>query len=147
MGLDHATTILFDLPGVRVRYVDRDAFGDRIVHVETADEFASGCPSCGVVSTSVKEYVTSTPRDLPYGENGISVVWHKRRGPCTQPACARLSFTEAIGEGPAGRRTTGRLWRGDGFARRTEVAASAAARGRLAGWWRAPPAAARGRAA
>ena len=114
--MDHATTILFDLPGVRVRYVDRDAFGDRIVHVETADEFASGCPSCGVVSTSVKEYVTSTPRDLPYGENGISVVWHKRRWRCTEPACARLSFTEAIGEVPAGRRTTGRLRRAIGSA-------------------------------
>src|SRR2546423_8235947 len=138
MGLDHATTILFDLPGVRVRCVDRDAFGDRIVHVETADEFASGCPSCGVVSTSVKEYVPSTPRDLPYGENGISVVWHKRRWRCTEPACARLSFTEAIGEVPAGRRTTGRLRRGVGGSGGDAGRAGGQGAGSLWGGWPAP---------
>jgi hypothetical protein len=49
-GLDHATTILFDLPGVRVRHVERSEFGDRIVHLETVEESGSGCPSCGVVS-------------------------------------------------------------------------------------------------
>ena len=99
------------MPGVRVRHVERDEFGHRIVHVETAEESSSGCPSCGVVSTSVKEYVTTAPRDLPYGERGISVVWHKRRWRCAEPDCARGSFTEAIAEIPAGARTTGRLRR------------------------------------
>jgi transposase len=109
--LDHATTILFDLPGVRVRHVERDESGGRTVHVETAAEYAAGCPGCGVVSTSVKQRVATTPRDLPYGERGISLVWHKRRWRCVEPTCGRGSFTEAIEEIPAGARTTGRLRR------------------------------------
>jgi transposase len=110
-GLDHDTTLLFGLSGVRVGHVERDVFGDRTVHVQTADESSSGCPSCGVVSTSVKQNVTTSPRDIPYGEERISVVWHKRRWRCAEPACPRGSFTEAIGEVPARRRTTGRLRR------------------------------------
>jgi transposase len=109
--LDHAMTILFDLPGVRVRHVERDELGDRMVHVETAEKSASGCPGCGVVSESVKEYLTTTPRDLSFGERGISLVWHKRRWRCGEPTCVRLSFTEAIAEVPPRRRTTGRLRR------------------------------------
>jgi transposase len=110
-GLNHVTTILFDLPGVRVRHVERDEFGGRVVHVETGAEYATGCPGCGVVSTSVKQYVTTTPRDLPYGERPISVIWHKRRWRCAEPSCARGSFTEAVEEIPARARTTGRLRR------------------------------------
>lgn len=109
--MEHATTILFDLPGVRVRDVDRAADGARVVHVETAAGYAAGCPGCGVVSTSVKAYVTTQPRDLPYGERALTVVWHKRRWRCAEPSCARTSFTEAIDEVPARRRTTGRLRR------------------------------------
>jgi hypothetical protein len=56
---------MFDLPGVRVRHVERDEYGRRIVHVETAAEYVTGCPDCGVASESVKEYVTTAPRDLP----------------------------------------------------------------------------------
>jgi transposase len=93
---------------VRVEQVE---FGEWEVHVETAEESVSGCPSCGVVSRSVKQYVTTAPRDLPYGDTGISVVWHKRRWRCVEPSCLRLSFTESIEEVPAGRRTTGRLRR------------------------------------
>jgi transposase len=91
--LDHATTILFDLPGVRVRHVERNECGGRVVHVETADRSALGCPGCGVVSTSVKQYVTSTPRDRPYGERGISLVWHKRRWRCVEH---QLTPSEAV---------------------------------------------------
>ena len=91
--------------------VEQVEFGGRLVHLETVDEVASGCPSCGVVSTAVKEYVTTRPRDIPYGEGGIRLVWHKRRWRCAERDCARGSFTEAIAEVPAGWRTTGRLRR------------------------------------
>jgi hypothetical protein len=64
-----------------------------------------------VISTSVKGHVTTTPRDIPYGETGISVYWHKTRWRCREVLCPRGSFTEAIEEIPAGRRTTGRLRR------------------------------------
>jgi transposase len=100
--LSNSTTTLFGLSGVRVQRVERLRFGERVVHVETADESSSGCPSCGVVSTSVKENVVTRPKDLPYGETGISVVWHKTRWRCVEATCVRRSFTEAIDEVPAG---------------------------------------------
>jgi transposase len=108
--LSQSTTVLFGLPGVRVQRVDLDERGGRVVHVETAaGTSAPGCPSCGVVSTSVKGLVTTAPRDLPYGEDGLAVRWHKTRWRCREPSCVRLSFTEAIDQVPAGWRTTGRL--------------------------------------
>ena len=110
--MSNSTTTLFGLSGVRVQRVDQLEFGGRVVHVETAGGLGTGCPSCGVVSTAAKEYVTTRPKDLPYGETGISVVWHKTRWRCVEPTCVRLSFTESIEEVPAGWRTTGRLRRG-----------------------------------
>jgi transposase len=53
---------------------------------------------------------------LPYGERAISVLWRKTRSRCVEPSCARGSFTEAIEEVRAGRRTTGRLRRSIGSA-------------------------------
>ncbi len=92
--------------------VELIGFGGRVVHVETAvGGSGSGCPGCGVVSTSVKGNVITRPVDLPYGETPIAVAWHKTRWRCREVTCARLSFTEAIDEVPSGRRTTGRLRR------------------------------------
>ena len=60
----------------------------------------------------------------------MRVVWRKVRWRCREPRCSRGSFTEAIGEIPAGRRTTGRLRRsiaaavGDAARSVTEVAAA-----------------------
>ncbi|MGL5827404.1 MAG: transposase family protein [Nocardioides sp.] len=63
------------------------ADGDRVVEVVTDDESASGCPQCGVVSTSVKERVCTRPRDLPYGESPVRLVWRKTRWRCRERAC------------------------------------------------------------
>lgn len=114
--MSHDTTLLFGLPGVRVRRVERAGDGSRTVHVETADSSAAGCPGCGVVSTSVKEKCLTRPRDLPYGEEHLVVFWHKVRWRCREAACPRGSFTEQIPEVPAGARTTGRLRRAMGAA-------------------------------
>ena len=43
---------LLDLGGLAVDRVASDAFGGRVVHLVTADETASACPSCGVLSTT-----------------------------------------------------------------------------------------------
>ena len=109
--MSNGTSILFGLPGVRVSRVERTGDGSRTVHVVTADSSAVGCPSCGVVSTSVKQNCVTAPKDLPYGEESLMVVWHKVRWRCREPACGRGSFTEQVAEVPAGRRTTGRLRR------------------------------------
>lgn len=53
--MDDGTTLLLDLPGLAVAEVVLVEGGGRVVHVVTADESASACPSCGVFSTSTKE--------------------------------------------------------------------------------------------
>jgi transposase len=101
--------LLFGLPGVRAERVERFADGTRVVHVATADEAAAGCPACGVVSTSVKGRVRTSPRDIGYGEDRIMVRWNKTRWRCRADYCERGSFTEAIPQVPARARTTRRL--------------------------------------
>ena len=107
--MSDGTTLLFGLPGVRVERVERLADGTRVVHVATAEETAAACPSCGVVSTSVKGRVTTSPRDIPYGEDRIVVRWNKTRWRWREDYCERSSFTEAIAQVPARARTTRRL--------------------------------------
>jgi transposase len=80
-----------------------------MVHVVTADAGAATCPSCGVVSRSVKERTATSPKDIPYGEDGILVRWCKTRWRCRQASCGVGSFTESIPEVPPRARTTRRL--------------------------------------
>ena len=103
------TTLLFGLPGVEVERVDRLADRTRVVHVMTAEPSAAACPSCGVVSTSRKARVSTSPRDIPYGEDRIILRWNKTRWRCREDYCGRSSFTEAIAQIPARARTTRRL--------------------------------------
>lgn len=105
------TTILFGLPGVRVREVLRAADGTRVVHLLTDDETAAACPDCGVFSTSVRQRRTTRPRDLPYGAEPLAVRWHKAQYACAEKPCPRRAFTEQIAELPAGARVTLRLRR------------------------------------
>lgn len=100
---------LLGLDGLAVERVERDAFGGRVVLVVTADVTASACPSCGVLSSSVKERVTTRPRDIPYGTTPVRVVWHKRRWRCTERRCPRGSFTEQVTAVPRRSRMTRRL--------------------------------------
>jgi transposase len=104
-----ATTLLFGLPGVRVERVERRADGTRVVDVLSAEETAAACPSCGVVSTSVKGRVITSPRDIPYGEDRIVVRWNKIRWRCREDYCRRKSFTEVMPQVPARARSTLRL--------------------------------------
>jgi transposase len=109
--MQDGTTILFGLPGVRVRDVERVAGGGRVVHVLTDDETAAACPACGVFSTSVRQRRTTRPRDLPYGEERLVVRWLKVQYACLESWCPRKAFTEQVAEVPAGSRVTGRLRR------------------------------------
>jgi transposase len=113
--MENGTTILFGPPGVAVRCVGRshDENGAmvRLVHVVTTAGSAAGCPCCGVVSTSVKQYRVTRPRDLAYGEEPLAVRWRKRQFRCQETACPRRAFTESIADIPARARLTGRLCR------------------------------------
>jgi transposase len=113
--MQNATTILFGLPGVAVDHVEcvagEHGGAGRLVHIVTTASSAAGCPECGVISTSVKQYRTTRPRDLPYGEEPLAVRWHKRQYRCREQACPRRAFTESVAEIPPRARLTGRLCR------------------------------------
>ena len=100
---------LLDLRGLAVDRVASDAFGGRVVHVVTADETASACPSCGVFSVSLKGLVCTRPRDIPYGARVLRLIWHKRRWRCQEHLCPRASFTESLPAVRARSRLTTRL--------------------------------------
>ena len=109
--MENATSLLLDLPGLSVVEVVLEADGGRVVHVVTADESASACPSCGVFSTSPKERRCTRPRDIPYGDRPVRLVWRKRRWRCREPLCARATFTESLPQVPARARVTTRCRR------------------------------------
>jgi len=112
--MENGTSILFGLPGVAVERVERvaeDGTTVRLVHVVTTVSSAAGCPACGVISTSVRQYRTTRPRDVPYGEEPLAVRWRKRQYRCREDGCPRKAFTESIAEVPPRARLTGRLCR------------------------------------
>ena len=89
--------------------VERLADGSRLVHLVTDDATATACPTCGTFATLPKGWTCTRPRDLPYGQHPLRLIWRKRRWYCTQPACARTSFTESVAQVPARARITTRL--------------------------------------
>ncbi len=108
--MENSTSILFGLPGVSVREVER-AEGGRVVHVVTHDPGAAVCPACGVFSATVRQHRITRPKDLGYGEEPLTVRWHKRQYACKERLCPRKAFTESIAELPPRARVSGRLRR------------------------------------
>src|SRR5512132_2238880 len=117
---ERGATLLLGIEGLAVARVERDEDGGRVAHVVTDDESASACPSCGVFSSSVKGHAVTRPRDLPYGQSPVRLVWRKRRWRCREEVCTRKTFTESLPAVPAGSRLTARLRRecGAGIAER-----------------------------
>ena len=101
---------LLGLDGLGVAAVLLDADRAREVHLVTTDDTAAACPSCGVISTSVKGSAITHPRDVPYGADPVRLVWHKRRWRCRETLCPRGSFTESLPQVPARCRLTTRLY-------------------------------------
>src|SRR5467141_4049501 len=66
-------------------------------------------PDCATPASLAKERLACRLRDVPYGMRRMRVVWFKRRWYCTNGACGRGSFTEALADLPARRRSTARL--------------------------------------
>ncbi len=111
---------MLGIEGLAVRRVELEGDGARVAHVVTADESGAACPSCGVVSSWVKGHAVTRPRDIPYGDAPVRLVWHKRRWRCRERACSRGSFTESLPAVPPRARVTTRLRRecGAGLAER-----------------------------
>lgn len=84
--MDQSTTVLFGLPGVRVRRVDQVESGARVVHVETAEGgSAASCPGCGVVSVSVKENVVPALLICPTARGRLRSRGTRRGGGAGSP--------------------------------------------------------------
>lgn len=107
--MSEPTSLLLGLEGVQVFGVERLADRTRVVEVVTTAEGAACCPDCGERSSSVKDRTVTRPRDIAYGPDPILLRWHKTRWRCHNQSCARATFTEAIDQVPARRRTTSRL--------------------------------------
>jgi transposase len=134
--VERSATLLLGIEGLVVERVELEEAGTRVAQVLTADETASACPECGVVSTSVKGHAITRPRDIPYGNAPVELVWRKRRWRCQEVACPRGSFTEALPAVPARARLTTRLRRecGAGIADQFTCVQAAAVHYRLS--WR-----------
>jgi transposase len=106
--MDDTTSVLFGLDDHRVLDVVR--VGDRVVRVviETIEP-EGACPACGVVSARVKDRPLVRLRDLPAGGQRVELWCRRRRLACREPACPRLSFTQASTQVPARARITARL--------------------------------------
>ena len=63
--IDRAT-LLLAMPGFRVLNVTMEPDGGRLVLVESLAK-DGGCPSCGVISSRVKDRPTCRLKDLPHG--------------------------------------------------------------------------------
>ncbi|MFG3408493.1 ISL3 family transposase [Streptomyces sp. NPDC048142] len=107
--MPNEATLLLGLDGVSAIRVERLEDGTRRVHLATAEEAARACPECGAFAWKVKGTARTRPRDRPYGERGLVLLWHKRRWWCREPKCPRKSFTESVAQIPAGARITARL--------------------------------------
>ncbi|WP_434595814.1 ISL3 family transposase [Streptomyces sp. A5-4] len=107
--INRDATRLLRLEGVSVTKVKDDGAGGSTVYVVTSEDSARACPSCGVFATRLKDYRTTAPRHLSCGGRPVSIRWRKARWHCTEVACARGSFTEAIPQVPARMRTTAAL--------------------------------------
>jgi len=68
-----------------------------------------GCPSCGVVSSRVKDRPICRLKDLPHGSVPLRLWVCKRRFMCTEELCSHRSFTEVSDQVPARSRLTKRL--------------------------------------
>jgi transposase len=115
-GINEAATRLLGLEGVSVMQVKDDGAGGSMVYVVTAEDSARACPSCGVFATRLKDYRTTRPRHLPCGGRPVGIRWRKARWYCSEVACERETFTEAIEQVPTRMRTTGALRRAAGVA-------------------------------
>ena len=101
------TTLLFALPGFRVLNVTLEPDGGRLVLVESVAK-DGGVPSCGVMSSRVKDRPVCRLKDLPHGSVPLRLWVCKGRFVCTEELCAR-SFTEVSNQIPARSRLTARL--------------------------------------
>lgn len=133
--VEQGATRLLGIEGLTVVSVEVDAAGARVVHAVTDEGMPPACPACGVVSTSPRGRVRTHPRDVPYGDAPLRLVWHKSRWRCRESACPRASFTESLPAIPPRARLTARLRREVGTAAAERFSCVTAAAGHYRVSW------------
>jgi transposase len=104
-----STSVLFGLEDeFVVTGLERLSESDLRVVIECRDREAP-CPSCGVLSSRVKDRPTVRVKDLDACGQVVQLWWHKRRLVCPEPLCGTRSFTQQSEAIPARARLTGRL--------------------------------------
>jgi len=106
-----AATALLGIPGLVVTAAAPDGDGWTTVDVAThpdLQEPARNCPGCGT-RANIKDWVTTTPRDLPLGDRKIRPRWRKMRLECGNAECPVGTFTEWLPAVPPRARITARM--------------------------------------
>ena len=67
------------------------------------------CPTCGVISSRVKDRPLRRIKDLPASGQSVELWWRKRRLACVEALCPRSSFTQTSRAIPPRARITERL--------------------------------------
>src|SRR5690242_12782196 len=89
------TTPLFPLPqGLELTSIS-EASEEVIVRV-TSHRPTSGCPLCGVSSSSIHSSYRRKPRDLPCAGRPIRLLLTVKKFVCQQAECPRKIFTERL---------------------------------------------------
>jgi transposase len=92
--LSDSTAVLFGLEDeFRVLQVCRTGAAAVTVIIEqTARE--GPCPTCGVLSSAIKDRTLMRVKDLPASGQTVELWWRKRRLLCGERLCPRRSFTQ-----------------------------------------------------
>ena len=111
--LSDPTAVLFGLEAeFRVLSVRRTASAVAVVIEQTARE--GPCPTCGVLSSAIKDRPLMRVKDLPASGQTVELWWRKRRLLCGERLCPRRSFTqtaEAVRSGVGSPNGSGTSWR------------------------------------
>jgi len=92
--MSKATSVLFGIEDeFDVIGVDRTGPGQVKVIIAMRDREAP-CPTCGVLTTRVKQRPVRRVTDLPASGQRVELWWHQRRLVCTEILCERGSFTQ-----------------------------------------------------
>jgi transposase len=119
-------SLLLGLEGVTVTEAEEEADGRLTVWAVISGPVP--CPRCGTFSGKVHEHVTTSPRDVRYGNREVGLVLGKRRLECGNGDCPQGTFTEWVPQVPPRCRITRRLLEhcGDEVAERGITPAGAA---------------------
>jgi transposase len=87
-------TILFTMSGFEIEeVVEKDG---KLILKASSTATSGSCPKCHVRSDRVHSYYARSPRDLPLGDQVVSLKLRVRRFRCMNAACEQATFVERL---------------------------------------------------